>query len=416
MRRQYRLLRPKDRNIQVVFEDFPCKKYSTGTRDELEAHQWAQQWLDRRGKSGQAPYFKDFAKDFFTRTDDSTAFKVRDQIRGVQRNFRYYSDHQSHTDHYLIPYFGNMKMNAITSVEIEDFLYTVRGKQGQELSSRYRLSILDSLSLIIRQACQLHILEHNPCSRDYLALPVRKPVREVRALSRYERDTLFPVCYKMEGGEKVVDVAETVDKRIEVWESLFFAAYFSVMLSTGFRPGEVRGIQCNDLYIVGSKTVVDISHSVPSNTTELIERVKTSNSGYKTRTGYIDPVAAELIKRLIKERCLRMDGPLFILQKDYVGVNTANLYLKATCKRMGLNEAAKLSQYCIRHTFGTVNKGNIPEAILAELMGHAGGHMLETYDNRDKMQRIAQVGAQSGNINKDTQSQLIQQFTDTLEA
>ncbi len=404
--REYRLIKPKDRNIQVIFNDFPAKRYSTGTRDEYEAHQWAVEWLSHRGRGGSVPYFKDFAKKFFTRTNDATAFRNRDRARGVERSDNYYIQRQHNTDNYLVPFFGNMRLDAITSLEIEDFLYQLKGKRQEELSSAYKLSLVDTLSLIIRQACQLHIIDYNPCSKDYLALPVRKPVREIRALTKYERETLFPIVYT--GG--AVDVLASADRRVEVWDGVFFAAYFSVMLSTGFRPGEVKGIQGSDLYIVGDKTIVDISHSVPSCSRTLVERVKTSNSGYKTRTGYIDPVSAELIRRLQKERCLPEDGPLFIWLHNYVAVSTANDRFKTTCLSLGLEDAARLPQYCIRHTFGTLNKGTIPESVLADLMGHAGGHMQETYDNRDKMQRIAQVAAQSGSINQDKAAPLIRGF------
>ncbi len=68
----YNLIKRKGRNIQIIFKILPGKEISTGTTDEQEAHQFANNFLnnfDQRLTSGIVPTFKEFATGFYI--DDS---------------------------------------------------------------------------------------------------------------------------------------------------------------------------------------------------------------------------------------------------------------------------------------------------------------------------------------------------------
>ena len=400
---EYRFIRPKGRPIQVVFKNFSTKRYSTGTTDMLEAVEWAVNFMKTRGWSQTAPTLKEYAEYFFVGKDGTDSeLRLRERSLGREHKDYYYKAHQRAVSNYLIPTLGAYRLNAITPPLIEMTIRDLKGVRN-ELTGQTKQAVYMTLRIIMTDAYRLGIIASNPASGDVVKLPAAKPVREVRALTAYEQSRLFPL---------------NADRRIGIYGGLMWATYFSIMYSTGFRPGEVRGMEVSDLVLCPRGVVVDISHSVPSTTDEREERVKTTGSGFSTRTGVLDPIATELVKRLIVADNLGPTSPLFRRKSNrakYITLGQANAKFRRACENEELVAAARLPQYCIRHTFGTDHKGVLGDETLADLMGHAGGKMLDTYDNRDKAQRVAQADAERDKIITRAQESIAVPLYDTIK-
>lgn len=381
----YRFIRAKGRPIQVIFQDIPGKRFSAGTTDMYEAVLWAEKFRRERGWRSESPTFREFADDFFYRDSSPNDIRVRDIALGRERKDYYYRRRQKILDTYLIPVLGSYKLSAITPPLIEMTILSLDGVR-HELSGQSKRAIYAVLKIVMNDAYRLGLIDHNPACKDLVKLPADTPVKTIRALTPYEQSKLFPL---------------DADCRIAVYGSLLWATYFSIMYSTGFRPGEVRGIEVSDLVSCPRGVVVDISHSVPCTTDEREDRVKTTGRGFSTRTGVLDPITEELVIRLIREKHLGPRDPLFVKCSNkhrYISQWQGNKYFRSACHQLGLTDAEELTQYCIRHTFGTEHKGALGDEVLADLMGHAGGKMLDTYDNRDKAQRVSLADAERDKI------------------
>ena len=370
----YRFIVHKNRAIEVIFDSAPSKRVSTGTRDMLEAVLFAEKRMQSEGRGNGSTLFRTFAENFFNRTDEDS-FRARLERQDKARKDSSYKGHQIRLDKYVIPYFGDYRIDSITSLMCEKFVEQL----PKTLSGAYRCSIYYTLRYVLLDAERHGLIARCPADGDLVGLPKKTPVKTVRALTSYEQSLLFPL---------------DADKRIGLYGGLIYATYFSIMYSTGFRPGEVKGIQVGDLWVGSRGVCVDVTHSVPSDTNMLEDRVKTTGKGFSARTGVLDDIAVELLSRLIRQKQLGPQSPIFrVRQESYICVRTCNLHWRAACTSLGLDEAAKMTEYCIRHTFGTERKGVIDDKTLADYMGHSGGVMLSTYDNRERDQRLAQADA-----------------------
>lgn len=397
---EYRFIRPTGRPIQVVFPNLSTKRYSTGTTNMVEAVEWAVNFMRERGWEKGSPTFEEYARYFFVGKDGADSeYRLRDRSLGREHGDYYYAIRQRKINNYLLPSLGKYRLNAITPPLIEMTIRDLKGVKGP-MSGQSKKDAYCVLKLIMTDAYRKGIISSNPASADLVKLPATAPVRAVRALTIYEQSVLFPL---------------SADRRVEIFGSIFWAAYFSIMYSTGFRPGEVRGIEVSDLVSCTRGVVVDISHSVPSTTDRREERVKTTGTGFSTRTGVLDPVATELVKRLVVGDGLTADDPLFLKHSNrakYISDFQGNSHFRKACRTAGLTDAAGLTQYCIRHTFGTMHKGALGDETLADLMGHVGGKMLETYDNRDKAQRVALADRERDRITARAQESITESFYD----
>ena len=109
----------------------------------------------------------------------------------------------------------------------------------------------------------------------------------------------------------------------------------------------------------------------------LLENHKTRGKTGAVRAVFLTPTLTELCRRLAKEHPA---GPLFRTARGKAwpeGSYYLARLLAATCKRLGLPQVIP---YGYRHTFATdaLLRG-VPDAHVAELLGHRGTHMLHRH-------------------------------------
>lgn len=207
--------------------------------------------------------------------------------------------------------------------------------------------------MILDSARRDGIIASNPA--EGLAPASDKPQHPRRIFSDKEIAVLFPNDAK---------------RRIEIWGGLDWAGYFSVLLDTGFRPGEASAISVDNFF--PQHRGIYIKKDVDPATHEVRDRIKTSNDGqaYKISNTLSDTTMTLL------EQCSNAppDGYLFGVYTYRTGrrriiPDTANKHMRMVCAHMGI-DLGERTQYSFRHTFDTNQFGRIPEDVRHILMGH----------------------------------------------
>lgn len=367
--RKYRFIdRTKaGRNIEVVFDAMPHKHISTGTSDMVEAVMFANAYLAKMGlESDYMPTFREFAKDYYTRRDNDSLYKREESFHRTKRE-EWYIVQQWYLDTYITPFFQNYRLDKITSRTVETWLIQLKGRMKEDLSGNSKRKTLACLRLVLDDAMRCSYISHNP-AREAMQ-PKDEPVLRKRSLTPYEQRTLFP---------------PSAQERLLVWLTPMYAAYFSVMYDTGFRPGEVAALKVKDVYTTPKGRGVYTDHTISFERMEYQESIKTSGKGMESRVGLLSDITSDLIDKLIDQHRLMDDDFLFLLHRDkpksWIQSATANKKLRCTCERLHLD--TDISQYSLRHTYATYRRGNLDEATLALSMGHAGGKVRDDYDHR----------------------------------
>ena len=385
MRKDYRFIKRKGRNIEVVFAILPDKHISTGTKDMLEAISFAENYLRTQGIYGDTiPLFKNYAKNFFLRTDEGS-LRYRHQMFQRENREHWYIRHQQDTDVYVISYFGEYRLDYITSAMIEKWMMGLKAEhKSAPMTGATKKKILYALREILDSAEREQYISVNPAR--HVMLPSQKTVNERRALTRYEQQILFP---------------SDALKRVEVWGKYSYAGFFSVMYDTGFRPSEVAGLRVCDIYTTPQGMGVYTEHTICFEEGRAKDRIKTSGKGMESRVGLLSATTEKLIEMLIGKEHLKNEDYLFLVfydkKESWISSATANKQLRSVCVKMGIDTSC-ICQYSLRHTHATYLRGSMEEQALALSMGHSGGRVRNDYDHRTASILIAQLEKHRGDM------------------
>ena len=126
-------------------------------------------------------------------------------------------------------------------------------------------------------------------------------------------------------------------------------------------------------------------------TRKIKNRVKTTGKGYSQRAGLLYSDTAELLVRLVEQERLHDDDFLFRTSTgQLLRPETSNKHFQLTMKRLGFFKEGMV-QYCLRHTYTTQRRGDMPDEILAISMGHT--KLREDYDHQKAVDLIRRLDA-----------------------
>ena len=361
--RPYRLRHPAGRNISVEFAHMPGKRISTKTDDPEEAIQFADRYLMRDGLLDRdvVPTFAQFAKDFFIRTDDDSQ-QARDILWRTRKEPDYYPAQQGRLKNYLIPAFGHCLMDGITQEQIERFMINLN-KAGRISDDSINKVVL-CLRVILDDAVRKRYIPDNPARK----------VKLINAAYR-RRSTFTPA-------EMLLFFPQDEAKLVATWGGLMWACYFSIMRETGFRPGEVSGLQKK--HYLQSQCSVWTDQELDSKTNTVKKRIKTTGKGQDFKIGALSALTCRILDKHTGP--MNDEDHLFVTAKGkLVATSTSMKHLRGVCLRLGVDLGDRV-QYCFRHTFNTAVIGEVPEDIRRLVMGHTGDR--PEYDHR-RPQRLA---------------------------
>ncbi|MBV5330352.1 MAG: site-specific integrase [Chlorobium sp.] len=255
-------------------------------------------------------------------------------------------------ENHLLPAFGERRLDAITDVEIEDWLTSRREAGSGSRSANLYLSIL---TVMLNEAVRQHLIAGNPAAR---VSKLKEEVYAVEILTQPEVLSLFPNQWKM------------------VWDSE--EAYLANKLAacTGLRIGEVVGLRGVDF--MGSYLAVR---------GQFTKYGFTDTKNHKGRNIPIPPgVALELARRK-KERG---DGYLFAVVpgEEPVSKDTLNRQLRSALERIGIGEEERQRRHLTfhgwRHFFNTtLRSANVTDSKVRAITGHGSKAMTDLYTHYD---------------------------------
>lgn len=378
----YRIRERKGRNLEICFSSRPGIWESAKTRDLYEAEEYANSILLNSGRGGYCEHmpFGKFADNFFIRADENS-YRKKLEAFGKEFDDKYFRAMQGRLDNYIMPRFKDVPINMITTLEVENmYSRLVSCFNGKPLSGDSKNKVRECMSIIMQDAFVKKLIDRNPCEGSMRVKEHRKS-RDILTLE--ELSLLFP-----EDKSKLFSIWFNEKCQFSEGAPLMWATYFSIMMDTGFRPGEIAGLSKSSFRNGGVYTM----ESVNSATKTLKKSIKTTDSGQPYKVGILSDYTQTLLDQLMENTPGEF---LFQINGRFFCTNTSNKHFKAACKRAGI-ELGDRTQYCLRHSFDTYMLNSIGDDLkqkeVQELMGHTS-HRKE-YDHRtadDRIRKLSKV-------------------------
>ena len=266
------------------------------------------------------------------------------------------------------------------------YIADIRGEHIQKLyndlaKEEYALSSIKVISAVLngcmKQALRNGLIERNPVT--LAELPRQKEKKERQAMTK-EQQALF----------------------MEYTRDSYLYNLFAVMLRTGMRNGEVRGIKYTD--IDKKKNVIHVRRTL-----KYIEGKGYLEDTPKTRTSERDiPMTADILELLEEQRryygtkVMKIDGYLFCNENgEALSRERVQGEIDRIIKRIRAagHEFERITPHIFRHTFATrAIEAGMPPQVLKTILGHSSLSMtMDLYSHvmpdtkANEMEKIADM-------------------------
>ncbi|MCL2481280.1 MAG: tyrosine-type recombinase/integrase [Spirochaetaceae bacterium] len=362
MKAGYRFKKRKGRKISVIFNILPGVEISTGTEYEQDAIIFAERYLQNFDNTyrGKMPLFKDFASGFF----EKDTYDYRKQLEKKKKKYKnsYWLQQEARINNYWIPAFGNLLISAITSFIVDKWYMDLKNHKTKEpLADNTKNKILSCGNIVFEIALQKKIIKTNPIKS---IIKITEENAKRGFFNDIEIAKLFP---------------KDETELIKIWLTRKWITYFMIMRDTGWRPGEIAGLQRKNYYpdIGGIYT----EHSIDYETGEMQESIKTTKKGKPFKIGYLKNDTIIHLDKYLEEQQIGINDLIFTsTKKTGMKADVSNKHFKASCERAGVDRGDR-PQYCMRHTFSTKAHRSVERDVANALMGHTSYR--PEYDHRD---------------------------------
>ncbi|MGA2377780.1 MAG: site-specific integrase [Spirochaetia bacterium] len=332
-------------------------------RDEREAGR-------RKPGEGEVPTFSKHAGGFYALDG---AYLKRQADKGKRLNAHWANSLQAMIDKYVIPRWGETRLDSFNAVEVENWLVDL------PLSSQTRRHLLyGCLRVPLREAARERIIALNPLE---LVEPPVKESRKRDILSMDELRLLFP---------------STWEALVAVWGQPKYAALFMTMATTGIREGEIRVLQWRHVLPNGWLTI-ERAVKIDGTIGALKKRERSGEPRVvalpaRTQSALVQWRAATPFKGR-DDLVFCGDGADHVLnRRTFQDVFARALDGEHRGDVSKLARVAKgeryLTPHSLRHTYNTMMRRSIPADALLALMGHRDSRMSEHYDHPEIADRI----------------------------
>lgn len=373
----FKIRKRGERNLEVCYYYRPNVWVSTGTRDKKEAIDNIKAKLAgmmRPIKKKSDITLNEYAKNFFLRTDPNS-------LKARNENFKkffaedYYQSRQGRLDNYILPRFGQYRISCISDMEVENWYSGLHLMSGKSASDNTKLKILDTFSIVMECARKEGYIKNNP-------------IKDVEKINSEPEHVRIPFTAEEIRILSPNDRAEV----LRIWGTLQWAVYFSIMIDTGWRAGEVSALSRADIRPNG----IYSKKSVSGRTRSVKDSIKTSKKGQDYKIGILSDYTWNLLNDYLEEMP-PLEMYLFKVgwKKRFTIPEVSNKHLKASLERAGIPVKGR-TQHCFRHSFDTDMLNSLSNDIeikdVYELMAHTGYQA--TYDHRtpdDMLNRLVKV-------------------------
>lgn len=328
------------RCVEIQMPDGKWK--STGKKTKEEARAWYFAGGDYAGIT-----FGEFAKDIFTR-EEVGSYKYMQMVTNRHTDPAWYKQCETHLRVYIMPRFKDELMVSITTPMIQDWYLSMQGVK-RPLKPDSKRKILNALIQILDWAVFREVIKDNPARR-VMKIKITNDGRN--PYSDFELHKMFPASRK---------------ELLEVWGSPMWACFFLIMRDTGWRPGEIAGLQ--KIGIMPQYNGIFTTQSVNSFEKKIQKRIKTSDNGYKYKVGLV----SEQTMNLLNEISVGLNDDDLLFKAEQTGKiitsPTSCKHFRESCERIGIDTKGR-PQYAMRTTFMTNAANILTKEQVEELMGH----------------------------------------------
>lgn len=375
--------RGEHRCWEVEFKGAKNQWHSTGTKylDEVEGK--VSEMLMKEGKQTvTGMYFRDFAKNFFLRGDQYSIRKHNEMMKKFYDE-AWYESNQGRLNNYIMPMFGDMLMSDITDVMIEDWYISLNSfaNSSKPLADNSKVKVLQALKHIMKEAKRRRVIDINPCDTVELIEQEHAKrgfftVQEIRLMFPSDRMRLM-----------------------QIWGSLQMALFFSIMVDTGWRCGEVSALRKQNFINGGIYSTCSVNYR----TGEIKNSIKTSKKGQDYKVGILSDYTMELYRDFVAT--WDRDELFYLEKKGRLNrPDGSNYVLSRALAYLGIPDEGRTG-HCIRHSFDTYMLKNTGDMVshddVLELMAHTSYRPeYDHRDERDMIERLSKAKPLLNNIRK----------------
>jgi integrase len=330
---------------------------STGLSTKYKAIEYAEIFLST--KNSKITTLFDFTTNFFVW--GNCDWIRRQHFRGKTFGKDFASSRRSHLVNYILPKFGNRKIDSLNRVELENFIMNLLNKDNDNpLAAQTKNHILYTFRIVLREAEREGLVPHN-CLVNVESFASVKTNRDV--FTKDELNLLFP---------------NDIDKLISIWGRREYAYLFYILATTGLRSGEVRALQwkhviwddCGGLKIVqGTKSDGSIG---------------TTKTGNERVVIFFDN-AKLYIEDWLKETPFNQMNDLIFFGSDRfrpITGKTLQRHFDSALKLTMINRTNRnIVIHSFRHTYNTLLRPLLTKDVLQAMTGHKTDSMTDRYDH-----------------------------------
>ncbi len=338
--------------------------HTTGRSSKPKAREYVEDLIAKRkaqdASRGPVP-LRRYSSGYFLW--DNCPYIRRQHAKGKPFSEAHAKTRRGHLVNYILPKFGDISLQEINSVAVENWLI------GLPLSNGTKNAILYTLGIILREAKREKVIEYNPVS-DAERMADRYWQRDTFTLEEIQK--LFPA-----------DEAEL----LKIWLKPKWAIMHYLMLTTGIRCGEVGALLWE--HIAWDFHGIVIAQAIKANNT-----IGPTKSG--DRRAVILPKRTENLLRWWYENTpfKELDDLVFFGQSAGQHLNPKTISRKigpAMARAKILLGNRWLTAHSLRHTYNTRLEKLIPETILQYMIGHKSRAMTERYLHVTPEERLQEL-------------------------
>lgn len=269
-------------------------------------------------------------------------------------------NYRQYINNNIVPFLGSKRMDEVdvsTIQQFYDWMATARKRGRRKNLNKNTIERVGGLTgRIFKVAQEMGIISDNPVKHTLLSIHAEQGTHH-KALPDAEVRRI----------KKAIPLLSNQDERV----------YMGLLVYTGMRPEEVRGLCWENVNLEKQYAMITQAVTYPTNSQPSIGKPKTNHSA---RTVLLPSALIEILKPCAEKKGYLCGG------KQPWCYSRATRTWKSAFANLGLEGYCN---YDFRTTYGTqLKEAGISSAIVADLMGHADTRMVETIYARTRHEGV----------------------------